>query len=101
MPPLKPNHISPTPEEDAAIRAAIAADPDAKELTDEDWARMRPTFEVAPHVEEPLRREGARKACPKTPVTIRLDADVIARLREEGPGWQTRANSALRRAVLG
>ena len=101
MPPLKPNHISPTPEEDAAIRAAIAADPDTKDLGDEDWVRMRPTFEVAPHIEEFLRKERERASCPKTRVTIRLDADVVARLREDGPGWQARANSALRRAVLG
>ena len=57
MPPLKPNHISPTPEEDAAIRAAVASDPGTKELADEDWARMRPTFEGAPHIEEFLRKE--------------------------------------------
>ena len=102
MPPLKPNHISPTPEEDAAIRAAIASDPDTKDLTDADWAQRRPTFEVAPHVEEFLRKErAARKACPKTRVTIRLDDDLLARLREGGPGWRTRANDALRRAVLG
>ena len=102
MPPLKPNHISPTPEEDAAIRVAIASNPDTKELTDADWARMRPTFEVAPHIEEFLRKErAARKACPKTRVTLRLDDDVLARLREDGPGWQTRANYVLRRALLG
>ncbi len=42
-----------------------------------------------------------RKEHPKTRVTIRLDADVVARLRVDGPGWQTRANAALREAVLG
>ncbi len=101
MPPLKPNHISPTPEEDAAINAGIAADPDARELTDEDFARMRPALEVDPRLAAFLRKERERASCPKTRVTIRLDADVIARLREDGPGWQARANSALRRAVLG
>ena len=101
MPPLKPDHISPTPEEDAAIKAAIASDPDTKDLSDEDWARMRPTFEVAPHIEKFLRKERERKSCAKTRVTLRLDADVVSRLREDGPGWQARANSALRQAVLG
>ena len=32
----------------------------------------------------------------KEPVTIRLDADVLAWLRSKGPGYQTRINSVLR-----
>ena len=47
---------------------------------------------IAPHL---------RKECPKSRVTIRLDADVVARLRADGSGWQTRANAALCEAVLG
>jgi uncharacterized protein (DUF4415 family) len=33
---------------------------------------------------------------PKQQVTMRLDADVIAAMRASGPGWQVRANEALR-----
>ena len=33
MPPLRPGHVSPTLEEDAAINEAIASDPDAIEIT--------------------------------------------------------------------
>jgi hypothetical protein len=36
---------------------------------------------------------------PKKQVTLRLDADIIDRFRSEGPGWQTRINAALRKAV--
>ncbi len=36
----------------------------------------------------------------KTPVTMRLDADVIAWLKTEGPGYQTKANGLLRHAML-
>ena len=103
MPPLKPGHISPTPEEAAAIEAAIADDPDTWEAT----GPLRPASEVVPHIVKAYR-EGRltiaphlRKEHPKTRVTIRLDADVVARLRADGPGWQTRANAALREAVLG
>ena len=39
--------IYPTPEEDERINAGIAADPDTWELTDEDFARMRPTVRNA------------------------------------------------------
>ena len=47
MPKLKPDHISPTPEESAAIRAAIAEDPDTFEL-DAEW------FREAKHVKDVL-----------------------------------------------
>ncbi|HEV7286539.1 MAG TPA: BrnA antitoxin family protein [Kaistia sp.] len=36
---------------------------------------------------------------PKVATNLRLDADVIERLRRDGPGWQTRANDLLRRAL--
>ena len=100
MPPLKLGHISPTPEENAAINAGIALDPDNPELTDEDFARMRPAMEFA-HARRLAREQERRRAVGKTRVTLRLDADVVSRLRADGPGWQTRANFALRQAVLG
>jgi uncharacterized protein (DUF4415 family) len=42
-----------------------------------------------------------RVAVPKEQINIRLDADVLLRLRQSGPGWQTRAAELLRKAVLG
>jgi uncharacterized protein (DUF4415 family) len=36
----------------------------------------------------------------KQPVKIRLDRDVVEKLRATGPGWQTRLNALLREAVL-
>jgi uncharacterized protein (DUF4415 family) len=35
----------------------------------------------------------------KEPVTLRLDADVLAWLKSEGPGYQTRVNALLREAM--
>ena len=107
MPPLKPGTIWPTPEEEKAINRGIALDLDNPEWTEEEWARSRPAIEVVPEIVKAYR-EGkltlppyARKEHPKTRVTIRLDADVVARLRADGLGWQTRANAALREAMLG
>ena len=99
--------VSPTPEEEEAINKGIASDPDTWEWTEEEWASSRPAIEVVPNIVKAYR-EGRltiaphlRKKRAKTRVTIRLDADVVARLRADGPGWQTRANAALREAVLG
>lgn len=36
----------------------------------------------------------------KKPVTMRLDSDIIAWLKSEGPGYQTKANGLLRHAML-
>ncbi len=102
MPKLKPTHISPTPEEDAVIKAGIAADPDAPELDDEWFKRARPASEVVPHIVERWRRtRGKQKAPTKEHISIRLDADLAAHFRASGPGWQTRLNDTLRRAVFG
>jgi uncharacterized protein (DUF4415 family) len=35
----------------------------------------------------------------KEPITIRLDADVVAWLKSNGPGYQTRINALLRSAM--
>jgi uncharacterized protein (DUF4415 family) len=36
---------------------------------------------------------------PKRQVTLRLDGDLLDRLRDSGPGWQSRVNEILRKAV--
>lgn len=75
--------IMPTPAEDAAINAGIAADPD--------------TFEVGEAEFKQLKRMGRpRKASPKVPLTVRYDADIIEAFKAGGEGWQTRMNDALR-----
>lgn len=45
------------------------------------------------------RRGRPRLEKPKRQVTIRLDSDVIDRLRASGPGWQSRVNEILKKAV--
>ena len=87
----------PTPEEDEAIRAGIASDPDAREYSSEEIARFRPASEAVPHIVERYRRtRGKQKAPMKEQITIRLDADIAAHFRGMGKGWQTRLNAALR-----
>jgi uncharacterized protein (DUF4415 family) len=62
---------------------------DAPELTDEQLAKAV------------VRRGRPPSEIRKQPVKIRLDPDLVASLRASGPGWQTRLNALLRKAVLG
>ena len=58
MPKLKPNHISPTPEESVAIRAAVAEDPDTF-LADAEWFReAKPLKDVLPELWEAWNGDG-------------------------------------------
>ena len=64
MPKLTPDTIMPTPEEDAAINAGIAADPDTEELDDAWFARARPASVVDPGLVERVRRGRGRQTAP-------------------------------------
>jgi uncharacterized protein (DUF4415 family) len=90
MPKLKPGTIVPTPEEDAAITAAAMSDPDALPLTDAEWEQVKSL----------ARRGRPLGSGSKMQVTLRLDIDVVEKLKAEGAGWQTRANAVLRRSVM-
>ncbi len=59
---------------------------DIPELTEQFWQNA---------VRNPFYRPVKRQ------LTLRLDADVIAWLRRQGKGYQTRANALLRDAMLG
>jgi uncharacterized protein (DUF4415 family) len=75
----------------AAARAALARMPDEKiHLTDapevRDWRGA-----VVGKIYGPI----------KSPVTVRADADVLAWLKRQGRGYQTRINKLLREAMEG
>jgi uncharacterized protein (DUF4415 family) len=95
--------VRPTPEEDAAIQRGIDSDPDTWEVTEADLPYLRPAPEVEPElVADYLRRSrGQQKRPTKVLVSLRLEREVVERLRASGPGWQSRANDMLRKAVLG
>ena len=86
MPRLKPSHVFVTDAEDAAITAAALSDPDAKPLTDAEWAAVKPFVRVG----------RPRKETPKVYTGIRLDAEILEAFKATGKGWQTRMNDALK-----
>ena len=104
MPKLKPGTIWPTPEEEVAINAGIAADPDAFELDDAWFARAKPaseffdaqTYASLVALKRRPGERGAQKRPTKVATTIRFDQDVLEVLKAGGRGWQTRVNEAMR-----
>jgi uncharacterized protein (DUF4415 family) len=55
-----------------------------------------------PHIVETyLKRKGRppEGVASKVQVTLRLDPTVIAHFKARGPGWQTRINEALMKAI--
>jgi uncharacterized protein (DUF4415 family) len=101
---MKKNKKKPLPisdEEEASIQRGIAEDPDNPEWTEEDFKNARPFVEVFPELAERIRRARGRPVLenPKKQVTLRLDSEVVARFRAGGPGWQSRINEILRKAV--
>lgn len=89
---------------DTASGALIGPDPEIERpWTDADFARARPAMEVLdevlPELADAIRRGRPPSENPKTAVSIRLDTDLLERLKADGPGWQTRANTLLREAM--
>lgn len=103
MPKLKPGTVMPSPAEDLAINAGIAADADNPEWSKEDFARAQPASAVfdaktAAGLRALSRRPGERgpqKAPTKERITIRLSREVVESFRATGEGWQTRVDAAL------
>jgi len=72
------------------------------EWTEETTARSRPASEMhPPHVVSALvkRGRGRPAGSDKESVTLRLDKEALDLFRADGPGWQTRINEAVRKAV--
>jgi len=67
---------------------------DAPELTDDYFERAD-----VYRGDELVRRGRPKLERPKQAVKLRLDQDVLDHFRSTGPGWQTRINATLARAV--
>ena len=75
---------------------------DNAEWTPEDFKNARPFAEVFPEMAASLTKRRGRPnvESPKKQVTLRLDADLIERIKADGRGWQSRVNAALRKVFV-
>ena len=71
----------PTDQEDIAINAGIATDPDTYEFTDEDFARLKPV-----KADEQTKER----------ITVSLSPDVVNAFRATGADWQAHIDAALK-----
>lgn len=75
-------------------------DDENPEWTDAMFAAARPAAEVLGEAFMAKARRGRPKSlAPKAEVKIRIDAQVAQHLRASGPGWQTRVNAELAKAI--
>lgn len=80
----------------------VEFDEDNPEWTREDFAQARPASELPPEILAAFpRTRGAQKALKKIPVSIRLSQEVLDYYKSGGPGWQTRIDETLKKAIGG
>jgi uncharacterized protein (DUF4415 family) len=82
----------------AQIAAAMAAAEPSPDASDIDWAQgvVTPGGGVRATIGALRKARGKNVNPTKEAVAIRLDAQVLAAFRAEGPGWQTRMNTVLK-----
>ena len=78
------------PDDAPILTAAIAARAEIRE----GGKVMRPATGTLTRMGRPPLGDTTKKQ-----VTLRLDSDVVAAFRAGGPGWQSRMNEVLRKAV--
>ena len=80
------------------IAAAMATVAPAKTADPIDWASgiVSPGGGVSATLGTLRKARGRNRNPVKEQVAIRLDPEVLAAFRADGPGWQTRVNTALK-----
>ena len=78
-------------EVEQASKKPIRYTKDAPKLSSEQLAEFAPYYLVDHNVYKPR----------KVQISLRIDADVLEAFREQGDGYQTRINEALRSYIFG
>ncbi len=82
---------------DQADWDTVSADPDC---SPDEWSDAKPFAEMFPDLVASARHNAVAAVEPAlTRVSLQVSADVLARFKAGGPGWQARMGEALRKAV--
>jgi uncharacterized protein (DUF4415 family) len=75
---------------------------DNPEWTKSEMSKSKSFAEAFPELDASIKRSRGRPALekPKSHVSLRLDADVVAKFKATGKGWQSRINEVLKAAKL-
>ncbi len=55
--------------------------------------------ELPPSLQKKLRGRGPQRRPTKVATTVRFDPAIVEHFKAGGPGWQTRINDALKKAI--
>lgn len=78
----------------------VVFDRNNPEWTKEDFRRAKPASSLPAKVLKAFpKTRGPQKAPKKVPVSIRLTPEVVKHFKSRGPGWQSRINETLKKAV--
>jgi uncharacterized protein (DUF4415 family) len=84
----------------AAVQEPEVFDHDNPEWTEADFSRAKPASSLPSHILKAFpKTRGPQAAATKVPVSIRLTAEVVERFKADGPGWQSRIDAVLKKAV--
>lgn len=76
---------------------SISFDPESE--PDDDIPDLSTPYWTEKFAAAKVQRGRPKAETPKISTTLRLDPDVVERFKADGPGWQSRMNAALRKAV--
>lgn len=77
-------------------------DGEVRELTAEDFKHAKRFGDLPKDLQSTLRavgKRGPQRAPTKEMVTIRLSKEIVDHFRATGPGWQSRVDEVLKKAV--
>lgn len=75
-------------------------DGEVRELTDADVKRMRSMSDVLPaELQRTIGQRGQQRTPTKVKTSMRLSPEVVEHFKEQGPGWQSRIDQALKEYI--
>jgi uncharacterized protein (DUF4415 family) len=85
--------------EEARIQAGIGADSANPEWRADDFRRAKPFAKTFPALAKNRRVRAPQEPPTKIAVSLHLTREVVERFKSDGPGWQSRMDEALKKAV--